>query len=206
MSKDLPAIGDRASASEIRARWAYSEMRSSRFRARFGPVYGDLIVKANSGVSFSELRQADRDRLLLALNATRNPDFAGHVDAAAVMFECQTWTENELLNAWALPEFNPPNRDYCISYKTFLMAGGPPDLASLEDCDPRVEWHRQNSSAEANEYQQEEPIIVIGKPGTYIILDGYFRTLAFVNSPEKSKGLLAWIPLIDHACASAERP
>lgn len=205
MSKQLPAIGSRASASEIRARWAYCEMRSSRFRARFGRVYADLIVKANSGVAFSDLWQADRDRLLLALNGTRNPDFAGHVDAAADMYECRIWTESELLNAWALPEFNPPNREFCISYKAFLAAGGPTGLASLEECDPRVEWHKQNSSAEAKEYQQEEPIIVIGKPGTYIILDGYFRTLAFVNSSEKGKGLLAWVPLVDHACASADR-
>lgn len=204
MSKDLPAIGTRAGAPEIRARWAYSEMRSPRFRGRFARIYADLIVKANSGVAFSDLCEADRDRLLLALNATRNPEFAGHVDAAAEMYECRSWAEDELLNAWALPEFNPPDREYCISFKAFLMAGSPAGLASLEDCDPRVAWRKRNSAA-AKEYQQEEPIIVIGKPGTYIILDGYFRTLAFVNSREKSRGLLVWIPLIAHAGASGER-
>jgi hypothetical protein len=201
----LPSVGDRVSASEIRARWAYSEMRSSRFRARFAPVYADLVVKANSRVAFSELRQADRDRLLLALNAARNPEFVGYVDATAATYECRSWTENELFNAWALPEFNPTNRDYCISFRAFLSAAEPPVLATLDDSDPRVEWQKQRSLCDTGEYRQDEPIIIIGKPGTQIILDGYFRTLTFVNSRKRCKRLLVWIPLVGCGCARAER-
>lgn len=187
-------IGQTATASELKARWAYAEMRSSRFRRHFEHAgYRDLLEKATAGIPFCKLSREEQQQLGPALHASRNEDFARSIEQHDT-YECVEWTEDDLTRSWALPTFNPARDGRCISYQDFYSgapdtsADGTPNVA-----DPRVAAQKAEPEVA---YRQQEPVIVIGRPGEYILLEGYFRSIQFKKSPDSSKRLLAWVPII----------
>jgi hypothetical protein len=187
-------IGQTAMASELKARWAYAEMQSTRFRRHFEEAgYGDLLAKATARVPFCKLPPDEQQRLAPALLAVRNEGFANNIDGSGDTYECKAWTEDDLTRSWALPAFNPPAKAHCVPYRDFY--NGEPNTGpggTAEDSDPRVAVQKLEPQAQ---YQQTEPVIVVGQPGNYILLDGYLRSLLFMKSPDKTKRLLAWVPV-----------
>lgn len=189
-----PSIGQIASAAEVKARWAYAEMRSSRFRRYFeAGAYTNLLEKAAAGIPFCRLSADEQARLIPALHVAKTEAYISSVDQASNTYECKGWTEGDLMNSWALSLFNRPEKRVCIPYRDFYHGHPGADPAvDLDDGDPRVAVLTVPPEAD---YRQLEPVIVIGKPGEYILLEGYLRSILFMRSRDKSKRLLAWVPL-----------
>jgi hypothetical protein len=188
-----PTIGQIATAAEVEARWAYAEMRSSRWCRHFeAGGYADLLEKARTGLSFCTLSAEEQIRLIRALRVAKTEPYINAVHQTSNMYECNAWAEHDLMSSWALPLFNIANPQVCIPYRDFYSSVVSPDPAvTLDDDDPRVAARTVSPEAQ---YRQSEPVIVIGGPGDYLLLEGYLRSILFMKSQDTSKRLLAWLP------------
>jgi len=152
-----------------------------------------LLEKTAAGIPFCRLSGEEQKQLATALHAAKTEAYISSVDHSAETYECNGWTEHDLMEAWALPLFNFPDQRECIPYRDFYQVGV--DAAAgihLGEGDPRV---AARSVPVAGRYEQAEAVIVIGHPGEYLLLEGYLRSLLFMKSPDKSKRLLAWLPV-----------
>jgi hypothetical protein len=185
-------MGPMISAHELKARWAYSEMASSRWGRHFVQQHPALMRKANSGVPFANLGAREHDELVQALPLARHPAFIASIDQCAAQYEFQRWSKGQLCHAWALPAFNPPAKIQPIPYYDFFIRrpdtgpGGQP-----EDTDPRVTYARAAIAFNPH----HEAVIVVGQPGHYVLLEGTLRSVIFMNSAGNSQRLNVWVPV-----------
>ena len=143
---------------------------------------------------FHALTSQDYDDLVQMLYLARGQDFAQNVDRFGSTYECQAWTRGQLAQAWALPAYNPPDKKVPIPYYDFYTGvtnTGPGGLA--EDSDARVAAKLIASDLPAP--LDEEPAIMIGVPGLYMLLEGYLRSVLFMRSSDLSRRLLVWVPV-----------
>ncbi len=189
----MTKIGAQITAHEAKARWAYSELLSDRFGKNYvgvGPAH--IHDRANAKNPFSTLMQADHDELVKMLGRGRDPTLTPNVDLSPT-YRCEAWTKGQLAHAWALPAFNTPSKQRPMPYYDFYTGRpntGPGGLA--EDSDPRVAARAVPYGTPFN--QQHEPVIVIGQPGEYVLLEGYLRSIIFMRSSDASHRLLVWVP------------
>jgi hypothetical protein len=184
-------IGTVVSDRVLRARWAYGELRSDRFRKRYvgrGPSH--LLDNAAQGIPFEQLSPQDVTVLAQMVVRVRGRPFACHVDGST--YRCEAWTREQLLQVMALPVINPPERKTCIAYRRFLSApptstaGGRPQAT-----DPR--FVIRTIPAEQR-FEQQEPVIVVRRGRHLILLEGYLRSLHFLRSNDPNDRLLVWVP------------
>jgi hypothetical protein len=133
-------IGRRVSAHVVKARWAYSELESTRFGTNYtGFGSQELHEKKAAGVPFSALTSQDHDALVQMLYVARNQAFAQSVDNYGSTYECQAWTRGQLVQVWALPAYNPPAKKAPVPYYDFYI--GVPNTGpggTAEEGDARV--------------------------------------------------------------------
>jgi hypothetical protein len=186
------AIGTLATSSEIKARWAYSEIPSLRFGKKYlgqGPDH--LRTLALDGAPFSAVNPNDWPQLVAMAEHGRNKDFVDSIDLfGAPSYRCEGWQLDDLLDALTLPAFGR------VPYPTFLtrnpgavLKGGMP---AFDEADPRVvAW----SVDPTQPFVQTEPIIVVRIQGQLMIIDGYLRSLLWFRKHDAKQPLLAWLPV-----------
>src|SRR2546430_1182855 len=88
-------IGRKITRRELQARWAYSELASSRFAAKW---YGDapqpLSDKAKKKIPFEQLASEERECLAVLNASVREPLWARTM---IENFVCTEWTREQLL-------------------------------------------------------------------------------------------------------------
>jgi hypothetical protein len=188
-------VGAQITAHEAKARWAYSELLSSRFGKNYVGVGAKHIYDAAAAKNpFSTLLPADHDELAKMLDRGRDPALTAMVDSSP-LYRSEAWTKGQLAHTWALPAFNPPAKRSAIPYYDFYTGRpntGPAGTA--EDSDPRVAARAIPYGTPFN--QSHEPVIVIGEPGKYVLLEGYLRSIIFMRSSDPSHRLLVWVPFV----------
>jgi hypothetical protein len=188
-------IGAQITAHEAKARWAYSELLSGRFGKGYvgaGPKHIHDAAAAKN--PFTTLHPSDHDELVRMLDRGRDPMLTAMVDSSP-MYRSEAWTKGQLAHAWALPAFNPPAKRSTIPYYDFYTGRpntGPAGTA--EESDPRVAARNIPYGTPFN--QHHEPVIVIGDPGKYVLLEGYLRSIIFMRSSDPSHRLLVWVPFV----------
>jgi len=181
--------GQTATAREIKARWAFSEVLSDRFGDPYSAVLDRLLLeRIKGGCRFSEIEQSHWDLLILGLNAARSPRFSGNIDASGPKgYVCVEWSVEDLLNSRVLPHFG-----LGLSYREFLtlLPTSVPPAGTLDPADPRLKaWTTPLQPA----FAQGEPLISIRIGADLMIIEGYTRSLLWFRSP--TKPLLIWQPL-----------
>jgi hypothetical protein len=99
------------SADYVRARWAYSELRSPRQGHRYTGRVQDLKDKSTQGVAFHALSQDELNQLMRLFNDIRGPEFNMYLGETG--FVLTHWTKDQLGMVTILP-----------SYKFRLLARG----------------------------------------------------------------------------------
>lgn len=184
-------IGTIVTADEVKARWAYSEMVSTRWAKHFVGKHQVLVQKAQSSVPFDALTQSERDELVQALLVSRHPTFVANIDQSAPKYQFQQWTKGQLCQTWALPAFNAPAKAEAQPYYDFFIRW--PDTGPSgepEDSDPRVVFARSAILFDPN----HEPVIFVGQPSRYVLIEGTLRSVIFMHSPGNAFRLNAWVP------------
>jgi hypothetical protein len=165
---------------ELKARWAFAEFRSERFRGKYAHLSPERI---RNGVAFWGLDADERSHLVWMLDKYRAP-LAPELDRAD-LYECQAWTKERFGRVHTIAVLGP-NRNENVSFLSFIAT--PPFDDSL---DPRVEAGKIPVEAP---FVQTEPVIVLPYGEIELLLDGYLRGLLFMRSREKDGRILVWVP------------
>lgn len=181
-------IGTRATAQEIKARWAYSEIPSSRFGKHYvGHTPAHLDGLARSGAPFSQVASTDWPTLVsLIENFGRDKSFVDNIDVnGGPHYVCAGWGVQDLLNCLTIPVFDQ------APYPVFLSR--PPNrdaLGQVDDADPRYCAYNLPFSPH---FTQSEPAIVIRPGGANMLLEGYLRSILWLRLP--TTPFLVWLPV-----------
>ena len=181
-------IGTIATAQEVKARWAYSEMSSERFGKNYiGQTPAHLNKLSTSHASFSQVSQQDWPILVALIEIHgRNKVFVDNIDVhGAPQFICAAWDVLDLLNCWTLPTFGR------VPYPAFLSR--PPSTVAaggVDDADPR---YRAQGIPFDPKFIQSEPAIVI-RPGLEMLLEGYLRSILWLRCNDPNMPFLVWLP------------
>jgi len=181
-----------ASSTELRARWAYAEFKSSRF----GQFY-----RNNDSTELGELadRQVDFDQLparlrlrLVELHALNRREFGDIVDAHHT-YVLDIWSKGRLCQASTMVHFGGGSQRTYIPYLDFLHGerlvspDGAPDAN-----DPRTEADSvpQDPTRGIPEWGC---IAVNDFPN--VLIDGYLRSVLFMRDAPRDALLPVWVGL-----------
>jgi hypothetical protein len=181
--------GQTATAREIKARWAFSEVLSDRFGGPYSTVLAQpLHSQVTGGCSFSDIQESDWDNLIQGLNAARNVGFTANIDTFGPSgYVCVEWSVEDLMNAKVIPNFGQD-----LFYREFLtMFPMSQPTGALDLSDPRFKAWR--IPVNAAPFVQTEPLISIKVDSDHMLIEGYARSILWIRSPAKS--LLMWVPV-----------
>jgi hypothetical protein len=181
--------GQTATAREIKARWAFSEISSDRFGGPYRTALAQpLYDQVKGGCNFSDIEQSCWDSLIQGLNTARGPKFTGIIDAFGLSgYVCMEWRVEDLMSAKVLPKFGEDLR-----YREFLTTYPMPQLTGALDLgDPR--FNAWGTPVRVASFVQKEPLISIKTGSDHMLIEGYTRSILWVRSPGKS--LLMWVSM-----------
>jgi len=179
--------GQTATAREIKARWAFSEVLSDRFGGPYSIVLPQpLYNQVAEGCNFSDIPESDWDSLIQGLNTARSAKFTAIIDAFGLGgYVCAEWSVEDLMNAKVIPKFGEGlcYREFLTTYPTSQLTG------ALDLNDPR--FRAWGTPVDAASFVQTEPLISIKTGSDYMLIEGYTRSILWVRSPGKS--LRMWV-------------
>lgn len=164
-------------ADELKARWGFSEARSPRWRE----FYSEISLASSFDALSLEMRKA----VVTALTKQR-PDQAPALDAHQ-RYQLQSWTKEQLGRAYTILRM-APSRNANIPFLSFIAC---PRFD--EDTDPRVQADAQPFETP---FTQTEGIIVLPIAGLGpVLLEGYFRSVMFMRTPNPDARIAVWYPV-----------
>lgn len=191
-------IGRTITAHELKARWAYSELRSPRFGENYtglGPLR--LYQMSAKGVPFSELGKADHDPLVEMLNHGRSPSMVAAIGNRADTYRCEAWTKGQLSHTWVLPIYNPAANGICIRYYDFYLGSpiiGP--SGEIDETDARVAAQAIPLNYSVDTAHEPGIVVRVGA-SSLMLLDGYLRSILFMRSSDSGHRFRVWVPNIE---------
>lgn len=177
-------IGRRAKPTEVRARWAYSELTSPRFAATYA-ASRHLFDHANTGTDFDDLTQADKTALE-TVTSTERSGLWPHINCFSE-FECQSWLNAQICQCLVLPALDPQRNGRMVPLVSFLASPRFPEAT-----DPR---NAADTVPLGTPFIQKEAICVIPVQGRFLIIDGTGRTILFLRTESLDDRLLVWKPV-----------
>jgi hypothetical protein len=171
-----------ASTLELKARWAFGEMSSLRWAAKYRALGSDKI---RGGLRFEELNDEERTYLSWMAMGAR-PFLVAALDRHQ-NYQRQFWTKGRLAQVYTIPRM-APDRQSNIPFLSFLAC---PRFA--EDEDPRAQADRIPF---ATPFEQKEPVIVLPYDEKCILVEGYLRSVLFMRGDDPDARLAVWFPVV----------
>lgn len=185
-----PRQGTLIDTTDLLARWAYSELTSSRFRDRYNnSVSSELAEQAGSGVAFDALDAHARQELARAAEATRE---AGLVEAVLghSQFRYELWSKGRLAQTHAVASYFPDADDHNHPYLEFYRS----PAASQADGNPDANDARHVLGGIARApYVPATEAIIVAMPFPGVLVDGYLRSAVFMRDGSPLDILPAWV-------------
>jgi hypothetical protein len=178
-------IGATIPTDELRAKWAYGELTSTRFARYYEPgTPRGLLEKAKRKTPFEFLDQNDI-RTLVGLHAGVRAGLLPFLRGINE-FRCEAWTREQLLQLLTLRDFDWQGLNRTFSLRDLLaLARFPASLISTAEA-IEVDWQLLNL----------EPAVIGNLEDRQILIDGYLRCLLFLRSGEQGE-YLVWVPQRD---------
>jgi hypothetical protein len=184
------ATGRIASTLEIKARWIYSELVSSRLGEmhRAYPPLAEVSQLALAGVPFDDVPEAHHQALADAA-ALSHPMYMTLVNQHE-KYVLTGWGKQQLAAAYVDKFFNTPRRNVPLRFRDFLIwsrntgEGGTPN-----PMDPRV---AADAIPPGTPPMTDAAPIVVGVGGNMIV-DGYLRCTLFMRDAPANATLPVWV-------------
>ena len=181
----MPKVGDQAAPAEVRARWAYSELRSD---SRFASTYTAdkrLFDESNAGTRFDDLSPTDKADLETVTSTERTGLFAAV--AQAKEFECQSWTKAQICRCFVVPALDPQRMGQSVPLISLLAS---PRFNRTDD--PR---DAADNVPLGTPFVQIEAVCIVPTANGPTIIDGTGRAILFLRTPNLGDELLVWFPV-----------
>lgn len=183
--------GQVATARELKARWAYSELTSSRASDTYRQHRLDgLYELAAEGVDFDLLETNQKRRLAELLHLARSglPDIVDRHHS----YVLQPWSKGRLCQAYAISHFNTPAQTHFMPYYDFLHWARDIGPNGTEDTfDPRIV--ADSVPAGFGTPSSWGAIAVSDFPN--VIIDGYLRSVLFMRDAPLTAKFPVWVAL-----------
>ncbi|MBV1918064.1 MAG: hypothetical protein KUG65_08400 [Sphingomonadaceae bacterium] len=170
---------------DLMARWAYSELTSSRFGKEYGPhISAQIIEEANNGRPFEQVSESERQNLVAAIEEFRGGMCRIISKLGTSRFELHFWDTSQLLSCLTLPIFGK------VPFFRFLAMPQLVDsLGQPRKNDPR----RESASIPFDpNFRVEGPLIALHHDGREVLFDGYLRSILWLRN--STQPLAIWIP------------
>ncbi|MCB2059177.1 MAG: hypothetical protein R3E09_13145 [Novosphingobium sp.] len=175
-----------ATVEEVKARWAYAEVKSTRVGISYEPCLSPgRIERARQGDPFEDIPRDEWPSLVSALAQARPSRFVEQIHIyGADHYECVHWRPSDLLNCLTLPIFG-----LVPFYRFLAMPYRMDDEGNPRRDDPRyVAANLPYDDA----FTVEGPIIVVRDKGHDMLLEGYLRSILWLRNP--GRPLAVWLP------------
>ena len=172
--------GTRISRDELKARWAFNELRTKRWAAAFASLSPERVRR---GVDFADLTLEERSHLVWMIESYRKNLVAALRHHGA--FRCEAWTKEQVGRTFTVPRM-APNRKENIPFLSFLAC---PRFA--EPWEPRAQADQVPFDTP---FVQTEPAIVLPNGPMQILVEGYLRAVLLMRSRDPEARLLVWVP------------
>lgn len=179
--------GTIASTTELKARWAYSELTSTRFGRYYRqyPLEG-LDKMAEAGVGFEDIESGHRALLARVIDEVRHSAILDY----HVAYQLQNWSKGRLCQATVAAHFN--NDIAALPYYDFYLREPRTDENGATD------QHDPRAQARSIQAGKPEPcawgaITIYEFPG--LIVDGYLRSVLFMRDADPHATLPVWVGL-----------
>jgi hypothetical protein len=170
-----------ATVDEMKSRWVYSELGSPRWGETYAQLKGNtpLLEKARLHVPFSSLTADERAQLLdYAPNSSRRGLMARLGNHAN--YRLEQWDKSQVSATRTTQAYGS------VPYDEFLAGG----------CKPGEEATDAREAAKTLPYYPGtcEAGMVVCKPGDYMLLDGYTRSVVFMKEAPPGATFAVWVP------------
>lgn len=183
----IPESAD-ISADELKARWAYSELRSSRQSHNYSAVLSPSIRNmAKQSQPFEIVGRAHWGELIAALHRVRGTKFADTVQRCSEgRYRREFWTPSALLSCRTLPEYN------WVPFFSFLAQ---PICRDADGKARRDDPRTASNTIQADvAFNPAEAAIAVRVGGQLVLIDGYLRAIVWLRHPENP--FPVWTPAI----------
>ena len=174
--------GMKITRDELKARWAFNELRAERWRETYATFPLETI---RQDAAFVDLTAEEIAQLAWIAEECRKylvPELN-----KADFYECQAWTKDQFGRIYTIVEM-APDRKSNIPFLSFIACP-----RFNEPSDPRVQADRIPLETP---FVQTEPVIVLPYGSINILIDGYLRGVLFMRCPDPDAKILVWFPVI----------
>lgn len=176
----------------MKARWAFSEIRSPRFALTYqqDPKVPLLYARICS-VTFECLSPSEVDTLAQLYESIRGCCL-NHYIAEVREFVIEQWSAEQLGQVYAMSELDASGEG---RYQPFATYAASPCTTPTAWLDPRLAAEKLSWTTT---FRQHDPLIVGLYRGLQVLIDGYVRGLVFTRtaSPGERVAVLAPVPLV----------
>lgn len=170
-----------ATVDEMKSRWVYSELGSPRWSGAYAQLRGNtpLLAKAGLHIPFSSLTSEEQDQLLkYAPNSSRR-GLMGRL-SNHLGYRLEQWDKSQVSATRTIQAYGS------VPYDDFISEGCKPGQEAI---DPR-------EAAKTLQYYPGtwEAGMAVGQPGSYMLLDGYTRSVVFMRQAPSGARFAIWVP------------
>ena len=183
-------MSDLVSLDYVLARWAYSELPSSRYDRLSAP---ELKKKALERVRFDDLNDKEHSSLVQAWRRVRGaPDVIQGLTGIST-FQLAHWSREQLSTAYVIPYLV---RDIASDSLTHIIRVSFKLWIQAEPVRPFNQGHaRYAAFGTAPPSTEDNPLTVGRNPeGLPMLLDGYHRAVRFWNANDPAATLAVYTP------------
>ncbi len=182
--------GDTVSLKEMKARWAFSEIRSPRLAADYhlDPRVPPLSARIGTA-TFESLSAADIDALVDIFETFRG-NYLKHYLAGVRAFMVEEWSADQLARIYVMSEVDSTGAGRFQTFSEYAVAPRPTGPAAR--LDPRVAAGSVPSSMTV---PTADPLVVGKYKDFQVLIDGYFRGLIFMRSAAPAERIVMLVPV-----------
>jgi hypothetical protein len=170
-----------ATADEMKSRWIYSELGSPRWGEAYAQLKGNtpLLEKARLHIPFSSLTSDEHEQLLEYAPSSSRRGLMGRLSNHSD-YRLEQWDKSQISATRTTHAYGS------VLYDEFLS----------ESCEPGEEATDAREAAKKLPFYPGtwEAGIVVGKPGDYMLLDGYTRSVVFMKEAPPGAKFAVWVP------------
>jgi hypothetical protein len=170
-----------ATVDEMKTRWIYSELGSPRWNTAYAQLRGNtpLLEKARLHVPFSSLSSDEHAQLLNYAPHSARRGLMGRLGAHS-SYRLEQWDKTQVCATRTIQAYGS------VTHGEFLAGR----------CKPGEEANDPREAAKGLPYYPGswEAGIAVGKPGNYILVDGYTRSVVFMKEAPQDAKFSIWVP------------
>jgi hypothetical protein len=178
---------DTVSLTGMKARWAFSELKSERTNIYYHDPRAPALRAKIANLEFDQLTVGELSILAEMWEPARGI-YQGTYLTDVSEFVRQDWSTAQLAEVWAMSQMDPRGEGRFRSMLAYAVSPRPPS-----ETDPRVAADRLYSSGKS--FRCTDPIVVGLFNGRRVLIDGYCRSILFMQSADVSDRIPVLVPI-----------